>query len=96
MVCGRHERPGFSAFDPDPTERQGAVVVSVHKTPQTVDRDKQAVVLGVLPEMEGLIDWFHGVALPLDNHLFLIPDAKLLVVLPCSHPRTSSSCVRSM
>jgi hypothetical protein len=32
--------------------------------------------------MEGLIDWFHGVAMPLDRHLFLIPDAKLLVVLP--------------
>ena len=39
-------------------------------------------MIGVLPEMEGLIDWFQGVAVPLDKHLFLIPDAKLLVVLP--------------
>jgi hypothetical protein len=31
--------------------------------------------------MEGLIDWFHGTALPLDRHLFLVPDARLLVAL---------------
>jgi hypothetical protein len=66
------------------TQQNGksAVVLSAHLAAQTVERDKLAVVIGILPEVEGLIDWFQGVAEPLDKHLFLIPDAKLLVVLP--------------
>lgn len=63
------------------------VVVSAHLAPQTVERDKLSVMIGVLPEMEGLIDWSQGVAVPLDKHLFLIPDAKLLVVLPLTKDR---------
>jgi len=66
------------------TQQNGksAVVVTAHDAPQQAENGKPAAVLGVLPEMEGLIDWIQGVALPLDQHLFFIPDAKLLMVLP--------------
>jgi hypothetical protein len=68
------------------TQQNGksAVVVTAHNAPQEAENDKPAAVLGILPETEGLIDWIRGVALPLDQHLFFIPDAKLLVTLPAS------------
>ena len=63
---------------------QNGTAVFVQRTPlpASVEGDKLAVQIGVLPETEGLIDWLRGVAVPLDKHLFLIPDAKLLVVMP--------------
>ena len=42
-------------------------------------------LLATLPEVEGildLVDWISGVSQPIDQHIFLIPDAKLLVFLP--------------
>lgn len=57
-----------------------AVSISVHGNhlnPQT----EKAVTLGVLPETDGLVNWFFGNSVPLDQHLFLIPEAKMLVVL---------------
>ena len=59
-----------------------AFSLSAHLSPLRAEGDKLAVQIGVLPETEGLIDWLRGVAVPLDKHLFLIPDAKLLVVMP--------------
>jgi hypothetical protein len=66
------------------TQQNGksAVVVTAHDAPQQAENGKPAAVLGILPETEGLIDWIQGVAVPLDQHLFFIPDAKLLVTLP--------------
>jgi hypothetical protein len=43
--------------------------------------------LVTLPEVEGilgLVDWQSGVSQPIEQHLFLIPDAKLLVFIPAS------------
>lgn len=55
-------------------------VVSVHNNYQSPDTGN-VVKLGVLPETEGLVEWFHNRTVPLDQHLFLVPDAKVLVVL---------------
>lgn len=57
-----------------------AVTISVHKNHLNPEKEK-AISLGVLPEMEGLVEWFFGRTVPLDQHLFLIPEAKMLVVL---------------
>ena len=53
------------------------------------DQDPQRAVLtiGELPELEGLVDWRSGVPPPLDRHLFYVPQAKLLAVLPASRDR---------
>ena len=55
--------------------------IAVHKSYTNPEREK-ALSLGVLPEAEGIINLFFVNSLPLDQHLFLIPDAKMLVVLP--------------
>jgi hypothetical protein len=57
------------------------VSISVHRNYLSPEREK-APVLGVLPETDGIVQFFFGNTLPLDQHLFLIPDAKMLVVLP--------------
>ena len=64
------------------TKDAGKLAVSIfvhrnHLNPQT----EKAVTLGVLPETDGLVNWFFTNSVPLDQHLFLIPEAKMLVVL---------------
>jgi hypothetical protein len=55
--------------------------ISIHKSYLNPAGEKSKPV-GVLPEADGIVQFFFGNTLPLDQHLFLIPDAKLLVVLP--------------
>jgi predicted Zn finger-like uncharacterized protein len=59
-------------------------VVTVH-----ADQDPQNAVatVGELPELEGLVDWRPGVPQPLDRHLFYVPRAKLLAVIPASRDK---------
>ena len=45
------------------------------------------LTIGELPELDGLVDWRSGVPPPLDRHLFYVPQAKLLAVLPASRDR---------
>jgi hypothetical protein len=59
------------------------VSVSIHRNPLRPEAEKGGD-LGVLPETEGFVNSFFKNSLPLDQHLFLIPDAKMLVVLPNS------------
>jgi hypothetical protein len=40
------------------------------------------VTLPKLDALNGLVNWLSGAAQPLDQHVFLIPDAELLVILP--------------
>jgi hypothetical protein len=37
--------------------------------------------------LPGLVDWLWGTTIAFDHHVFLIPDAKLLAVLPISKDR---------
>jgi hypothetical protein len=67
--------------------RQGnkdVLSVSVHANPRTVERDKSATQLGVLPEMDGLVNSFFANSVALDQHVFLVPEARLLAVLTVS------------
>jgi hypothetical protein len=40
-----------------------------------------------LPALEGLVDWASGRPQPFEQHVFLIPDAKLLAVIPSTKDR---------
>ncbi len=55
-----------------------AMSVSVHKNHNNPQAEKTVSL--ALPEAEGLVEWGNR-SVPLDQHLFLIPDAKMLVVL---------------
>ena len=47
-------------------------------------------LLAAMPEVDGLnelVDWHSGVSMPIEQHLFLIPDAELLVFIPASSDR---------
>ena len=57
------------------------VSISVHKSYTNPGKEKTTPI-GVLPEADGIVQFFFSNTLPLDQHLFLIPDAKMLVVLP--------------
>jgi hypothetical protein len=68
--------------------REGAggkqyLVLKVH----LVDGRRPLVTFPKLDALDGLVNWFSGVAQPLENHVFLIPDAQLLVVLPLAKDR---------
>src|SRR5262249_10300016 len=45
------------------------------------------VTLPNIDAVQGLVDWQTGQAQPLDRHVFLIPDAQLLVVIPPAKDR---------
>ncbi len=45
------------------------------------------VTLPKLDALEGLVNWLSGIPQPLDQHVFLIPDAQLLAVLPQAKDR---------
>lgn len=65
-----------------------ALSISAHAgDPASAETDPNAVSIGVLPETEGLIDWFGGIAAALDEHLFLIAEARMLVVMPRTRDR---------
>jgi hypothetical protein len=61
---------------------QQALAVSIHTNP----RAEKVVLqnLGETAEAQGLVDWFGGNSVPLDRHVFLIPEAKLLATLTSS------------
>jgi WD40 repeat protein len=62
---------------------QSTLSLSVHRT-------RNGPPLDTRPDLEavqGLVDWFSGQTQPFDRHVFLIPDAKLLVILPSSKDR---------
>jgi len=70
------------------TAGKPSVSLAVFSSPSSMDKDKNATQPGVLAETEGLVKWGFGNTppntLPLDRHLFLIPDAKLLAILPAT------------
>jgi hypothetical protein len=82
-VAGTSGR-GFLRLEERKEQGKQVVSITVHTTPSLVEKDPKPVQVGVLPETDGLIDWFSGNPLPLYQHLFLIPDAKLLVVMPAT------------
>ncbi len=61
--------------------------ISVHTNPLSVEKDKKPISIGVLPEAEGLLDWHRENALALYQNFYLIPDAKLLVVMPVTRDK---------
>ncbi len=64
-------------------KRKSTIVVTVHR-----DRDGDKVATGTqtftdLPEFDGFVERFNNQAsVPFDQHLFLVPEAKVLITLP--------------
>lgn len=59
------------------------VTLTAHRSTINPEKEK-AVDIGRVPETEGLVNFFFGSTVPLDQHLFLIPEAKVLVTIPVS------------
>lgn len=62
-------------------QNKQTVTVTVHKSQTNPEREK-AVDLGVLPELDGMVNFFFRNTVPFDQHLFLVPEAKVLIVIP--------------
>jgi hypothetical protein len=61
---------------------------SVLRAAVHLDRDARPLVaLPTLEPVQGLIDWRSGHNQPFDRHVYLIPDAKLLILIPPANDR---------